>query len=334
MIRSHKDLATAEVVGLVKKLARQHHSLGLAQLASKITAVVRFGHMSGADPFAKVKGLIQELIDRLVEEGEAEAKEHGFCTSEMAKTNAKKEEIEGDIAKLSAKIDKKSALSARLKAEVNELSAELAKLAKTQMEMDEIRHEQHEDYLQAKDDLTKGLEGVRKALGVLREYYGGAALVQQPPLPEKHEKASGAGSSIIGILEVCESDFAKNLAKAESVEADQAEDYDRVTQENKVTKTMKTQDVKYKTAEAAGLDKAVSDLTSDKETEETELAAVLEYLAKLKDRCVAKPESYEERKRRREAEIAGLKEALEILESETAASLMQRDRRGLRGSSR
>merc|ERR1719420_147017 len=173
MIRSHKDLATAEVVGLVKKLARQHHSLGLAQLASKITAVVRFGHMSGADPFAKVKGLIQDMIDKLVEEGEAEAKEHGFCTSEMAKTNAKKEEIEGDIA----------TLSARLKAEVNELSAELAKLAKTQMEMDEIRHERHEDYLQAKDDLTKGLEGVRKALGVLREYYGSAALVQQPPVP-------------------------------------------------------------------------------------------------------------------------------------------------------
>merc|ERR1719174_3142957 len=116
------------------------------------------------------------------------------------------------------------------------------------MEMDSTRHEQHEDYLQAKEDLTEGLEGVRKALGVLREYYGGAVLVQQPPVPEKHEKASGAGSSIIGILEVCESDFAKNLATTESAEADQAEDYDKITQENKVPKMTKTQDVKYKTA--------------------------------------------------------------------------------------
>jgi len=333
-LRSRVDLANAEVVTLIKKLARQHHSLALSQLASKITAVMRFGAASGDDPFAKVKGLIQELIDKLVKEGEAEAKEHAFCTSEMAKTKAKKEEIEEDIAKLAAKIDKAAAKSAKLKAEVKELSAELATLAKLQMEMDSTRHEQHEDYLQAKDDLTRGLEGIRKALGVLREYYGGAALVQQPPMPETHEKASGAGSSIIGILEVCESDFAKNLAMTESTEADEAEEYEKITQENKVTKMMKTQDVKYKTAEFKSLDKAISDLTSDKETEETELSAVLEYYDKLKDRCIAKPETYEERKARREAEIEGLKEALNILESETATSFTQRGHFGLRGSGR
>merc|ERR1719217_774139 len=326
-LKSQADLAKLEVISLIKKLAKQHHSLALSQLASKINAVMRFGAASGDDPFVKVKGLIQELIDKLVAEGEAEAKEHGFCEAEMAKTEAKKAEIEEDIAKLTSKIDKAAAASAKLKAEVKELQAELAALAKTQMEMDKIRHEQHEDYLQAKSDLTQGLEGVRKALGVLREYYGGA-FVQQPPLPKTHEKASGAGSSIIGILEVCESDFAHGLAKEESTEADAEEEYQKITQENKVTKTLKTQDVKYKTGDYKG---------KDKETEETELGAVLEYYAKLKDRCIAKPETYEERKRRREAEIAGLKDALNILENETVemkASMLQRQRHGLRGTGR
>jgi len=332
-LSTRADLANAEVVNLIKKLAKQHHSAALSQLASKITAVLRFGSSSGEDPFAKVKGLIQELIDRLVAEGEAEAKEHAFCTAEMAKTEAKKEELEGDIAKLKAKIDRAASLSAKLKAEVKELQAELAELAKTQLQMDQIRRDQNEAYVEAKSDLTVGLDGVRRALGVLRDYYG-ASLVQQPPYPEKHEAAAGAGGSIIGILEVVESDFAKNLATTESAEADQEEDYEKVTQENKITKTLKTQDVKYKTAEYISLDKSIANLSSDKESADAELSAVLEYYAKLKDRCIAKPETYEERKRRREAEIAGLKEALGILENETVemkVSFVQRKRRGLRG---
>merc|ERR1719486_1447741 len=147
----------------------------------------------------------------------------------------------------------------------------------------------------------------------------------QPAMPEKHAKAGGAGGSIINLLEVCESDFSTNLAKEETQEADAASEYDKVTQENKVTKTLKDQDVKYKTQEFTGLDKAISDMSEDLATEKTELAAVMEYYGKVKDRCIAVPETYEERKARREAEIQGLKEALNILETETA--LMQRSRR-------
>eukprot|EP00972_Heterocapsa_arctica_P113291 16436332-Heterocapsa_arctica.AAC.1 len=59
--------------------------------------------------------------------------------------------------------------------------------------------------------------------------------MQQPAMPENHSKASGAGTSIIGILEVCESDFATNLAKEETEEADSASDYEKMTQENALT---------------------------------------------------------------------------------------------------
>merc|ERR1711924_18164 len=103
------------------------------------------------------------------------------------------------------------------------------------------------------------------------------------------------------------------------------------TQENKVTKTTKMQDVKYKTGEYVSLDKEISEFSGDKETVTTELAAVMEYYGKIKERCIAKPETYEERTARREAEISGLKEALSILENETA--FVQRKRVGRRASS-
>merc|ERR1719503_149407 len=155
-----------------------------------------------------------------------------------------------------------------------------------------------------------------------------ASAMQQPAMPVKHSKSSGAGGSIVDILEVVESDFAKNLASEETQEADAAAEYEKQTQENKVTNGMKEQDVKYQTAEFKGLDKTLSELSSDRETTNSELSAVLEYDGKIKDRCIAKPETYEERKKRREAEISGLKEALSILNGE---ALVQRKKQGRPG---
>merc|ERR1719451_24978 len=120
------------------------------------------------------------------------------------------------------------------------------------------------------------------------------------------------------MLEVVESDFSKGLAEMISVEETAAADYDRLTKENEITKVTKEQDVKYKTKTAKSLDKTVAELTSDREGLQTELDAVLDYWAKITEQCIAKAEPYEERKKRREAEIAGLKEALSILEGEAA----------------
>merc|ERR1719207_263348 len=315
-LRTRADLAHMEVVGLIKSLARKHHSRSLDKLASQIQVLMQYGAKFGDDPFAKVKGLITDLIVRLEKEAAAEAAEKAFCDEEMGKTEAKKSELEDDIAKLTAKIDKASATSARLKEEVKETQAELAKIAKEQMEMDKIRGEEHAAFVEAKADLEQGLYGVGKALDVLRDYYGGAAaLLQegQPPAPEKHTKASGAGGGIIDILEVVESDMSEELAKEETQEADAVETYEKVSQENKVATSVKNQDVKYKTQEFKGLDKLITEVSGDKANLSTELDAVLEYYEKIKDRCIAKPESYEERKARREAEINGLKEALKIL---------------------
>jgi len=277
------------------------------------------------------------MIARLEKEAADEADEKAYCDEQIAKTEAKKGELEEDIAKATSTIDKAAARAAQLKEEIQALESELAALTKEQAELDKIRQETHADYATAKADLELGLSGVRQALDTLREYYGGAAamlqddskfgaLMQQPSKPEIHSKSQGGGESIINILQVCESDFATNLAKEETEEADAQSEYEKVTQENAVTKTSKDQSVKYKTQEAKAQDKKVAEYSGDRDTANTEYAAVMDYYGKIKDRCIAKPETYAARKARREAEIQGLKEALSILEDETA--LVQRKRRG------
>jgi len=341
-LQTRADLAGREVIEIVRRLAKEQHSSALAQLASRISAVARFGAANGEDVFGKVKGLIQDMIAKLEKEAGSEATEKAYCDEQIAKTEAKKGELEDDIAKMTSRIDQSAAKSAQLKAQVQELESQLANLARSQAEMDKMRMEAHAEYGVAKADLELGLSGVRKALGLLRDYYGGAAamlqsdtksdaFMQQPAAPELHGKAGGAGGSIISILEVVESDFATNLAKEETAEADAQAEHEKVSQENAITKTVKDQDVKYKTQEAKSLDSTVAEYSSDRETANTELSAVLDFYSKIKERCIAKPETYETRAQRREAEIKGLKEALSILEDETA--LVQRKRRGsFRGS--
>merc|ERR1711879_902824 len=84
-LHTDADLAQAEVVTLVKRLARQQHSAALAQLASRVAAEFRYGASNGDDPFVKVKGLIMDMISKLEAEADAEATEKAYCDEQLAK---------------------------------------------------------------------------------------------------------------------------------------------------------------------------------------------------------------------------------------------------------
>merc|ERR1719456_1950155 len=131
---------------------------------------------------------------------------------------------------------------------------------------------------------------------------GMGEFMRQPAVP-MHSKSSGAGGSIIDVLEVCESDFAKNLADVETMESDELAIYEKTTQENEVTKTTKEQDSKYKTQEFKTLDSNIAEMKSDLKSTAAELDAVSNYYEQVQQRCVAKAETYEERVKRRTAEI-------------------------------
>merc|ERR1719497_109804 len=316
-ITSKANLAQFEAVRFVRDLARKENSRALTQLASRLEMTVR---TNTADPFAKVKGLISDMIESLEEAADADATEKAYCDKELAETNAKKDDKTAEIEKLTTKIDQMSARSAKLKEEVAALQKALADLMSSQAEMDKLREEESTAYKKNKAELEQGLDGVKLALKVLSDYYDSDA---------SHNAAEGAGSSIIGLLEVAESDLEKELAEVIATEEMAAADYEKETKENAIDKVTKEQDVKYKSKEADELDAAVAEATADKTGVQAELDPVLKYLKTLEDRCIAKAETYEEKKAKREAEIAGLKEALSILEGQ---SFLQRKAKRVRGT--
>merc|ERR1719456_867811 len=96
--------ANQEAVKFIRNLAHKLHSPALTQLAQRVQAAARYtaryGTRAGEDPFAKVKGLIKDMIAKLLKEAEAEASQKAFCDKEMSETKTKKADLTDEIEKL------------------------------------------------------------------------------------------------------------------------------------------------------------------------------------------------------------------------------------------
>merc|ERR1719181_979490 len=117
-ISTGSDLVSFEAVRYIRDLGKKQHSTALAQLASRMASTIRFGGSNKEDIFAKIKGLISDMITKMEAEAEADATEKAFCDKELSETNAKKDDKTAEIEKLTAKIDKQTSESKILKEEV------------------------------------------------------------------------------------------------------------------------------------------------------------------------------------------------------------------------
>merc|ERR1712113_793638 len=316
--RSKLSHGSFKVVRLIRDLAQKQNSEDLMQLASRMSSAV-----DSKDSFTKIKGLISEMIARLEQEAGADVTKKAYCDKELSETNTKKDEKTNEIAKLSTRIDRMVARSAQLKEEVAAVQNQLAGLAKSQAGMDKLRQEENAAFTASKADLEKGITGLKLAIKILNEYYGSDG--------KAHTAAEGTASSIISLLEVCEADFSKNLAQITSDEALAVSQHEQASKDNEIERNAKEQDVMFKSSESAGLDKTSGELSADRSGVQAELDAVADYLSKIESECIQKAETYASRTSRREAEMAGLREALQILESETALIQQRANRHTLRG---
>merc|ERR1719487_1315568 len=170
-----------------------------------------------------------------------------------------------------------------------------------------------------------------RALQILKTSSGAASFVQinahnnakgrVPGAPEMEEGSytGMANGGVLGLMEVCQSDFEKVMAETEAAEADAAKIFDEFKADSAQDKAVKTTDEKHKVAEKSTKESDKATAMKDLRITQEELMAAMQYYEKLKPDCEVKAPTYEEKKAAREAEIESLKEALTILSGDNIA---------------
>merc|ERR1719240_1209835 len=265
--RSHgdieKDLDDDDTADDKQTVTRKRLTQKLKELSHKFNsyALLEMAGAAGADPFGKVRGLIEEMIAKLISEANQEATQKAFCDEETSKSKASQTEKTMAIDKLTSRIDKAATTKAELEQKIKDLEAEIASIDKATSEATKIRTEESATNTKSAADFKQAAEAVTEAIGVLKEYYEGALLQtksqQGKKAPEFGGAKSDAASSIISILEMSAEDFTKLLMETTTEEEEAAAEYKKLMDENKVSKTTKMAEVKGATSEIKSLDVSI-----------------------------------------------------------------------------
>jgi len=316
---------------------RRLRSSQLSLLAQKLAA----------DPFAKVKGMIDSMITRLLNEANEDAQHEGFCDKEIGKSKVTRNKLSEDIDALQAAVEDGKSTIMKLTQEVADLTQEVADIDASVIEATKIRTAEKKNNEVTIDDSNAAQKAVLAATAVLKNFYEKAAvatgLIQlsrptmgsdewtalanpnfkgtidkghkegQQTFGKKYTGQQDSAGGVMAMLDVILSDFANVEADAKASESQAQESYDDFMVESKKTKAVKSKKIEMDEADKTAAEVKVQEDTKDLKGTQDELIAADHYYEKLVPQCIDQGQTFEERTASREAEIASLKQALKIL---------------------
>jgi len=319
-----QDYARQVIMRLLKNKGKEVHSALLTALANQIAA----------DPFAKVKKLIQELIERLLEEASQSANHKNWCDKAISDATQKRDyaaaavkEANGEMASLEARRDK-------LVEQLDILMREMAELKQKQAEAKRMRSVEAVENAKTVAEAKAGLEAVEQAIDILSKFYQTAAksnmdlsLSQRGPaddapdtgfeIAEAYTGLQGEAKGVIGMLDIIKSDFQRTSQETEKAEEQAQQDHlDFMTQTGKSLAEKQTAQTQS-TAEKTSAEDELSSTDDELKSQLASLNTSLKELLELQPACVDTGMSYAERVARREAETQALQKALCILKAYT-----------------
>merc|ERR1719321_199511 len=322
--RARGSLSTAEAakgraVDLLAAEGRRLQSAVLSSLAAR----------AAADPFIKVKKLIQQLIERLLREAEAEALKKGFCDTELGKAESNRDYRWADVKSLSAELAGLEAKEDTLTNEVEFLTDKLKDNAESLSTATKLREDDKAENTMTLKEAQEGLKALMEAIDILKTFYKQAAkgkvFLEASPVDEDtsgpgfkgaYKGSQEKSNAIIGLLEVIKSDFERTIKKTEAAEAKAHGEFTEFDRSSKADSSGKDMSKKLNSQDLATTKTNIKKKMKDLKMNMDLLDTALQELEDLKPTCIDTGMSYEERVAKREQEMEALKKALCILDTD------------------
>ncbi|CAK8987210.1 Uncharacterized protein SCF082_LOCUS888 [Durusdinium trenchii] len=282
----------AQVARFLQREATQINSRVLSALAERALA----------DPMGKVKKMIEQLITRLEEQGQAETTKKAWCDSEISTNKQTREEKSDAVSTLQAEMDKLQAELEKLDEDTTGLASELTELEAAVSQATELRAKEKEKNEANLKEAKAGQEAVAKAILVLKEFYAKASkpsllatsrtstsrLRDAPEVfgDEAYQGMKNTKSGVISMLEVIEGDFSRLEAETTIGEAAAAKEHETFVEESKLTKVEKSKEAEHKKSRKQEKSSELLSLKADLRGTEKELEAAESYYEKLKPDCL------------------------------------------------
>lgn len=295
-----------------------------ATLKSKVLAQLAMAVK--ADPFVKVRGLIQDLITRLQEETKADLEKKQYCDENMTRNKKERKELRQTIAEQTATKEALESEIASLTEQINTLNEEINTLTAEMSEAQKLRDEQKVENTKTIEETAAAMVAVEKAITVLSEMYqrigGEAALLQKAKKPaapavfgdEAYTGMTGESTGVMGLLDVILQDVTKLNTKTREEEETATKAHKDYMNTSETTKATKTAEMRNAEIDKTKAQEDLTNTKADLAASEDQLATKKEEWQDLKKQCLVTGVSYEERNKKRQEEIQSLQEALQILE--------------------
>merc|ERR1719359_2544423 len=288
--------------------------------------LAQVAQQAAADPFKKVKKMIKDLISKLVQEATEEAEHKGWCDTELTTNQQTRDKKTEEVNTLNSEIEDLTATIAQLTQDLADLTQALKELADDMAKETAERSENKAKNSETISDAKAAQTAVEDALAVLKDFYAKAAeataLTQQKQTPGEDapetfdEAYTGMGSSgggVVDFLEVILTDFSRLESETSTDEAMEADEFKTFMFESEKDQALKENDMKHKQEKKTQKESALHSAEEELKLTQEALDKANAYYEKLKPTCVDSGITYEERVKRREAEMQSLQEALKIL---------------------